>query len=725
MKIYFSFLKLYHRAEKGLSKLTSFVLLVFFIQVVITVSFQIAYKEIFDAAGQRKDYHIVLSWIYVLLTACVLRILAGMLADYLVAHFTLRIFSNLRFKLFHHLQWLPAKFYQSISIGDLVSRYSHDLQQAEIATRQFLPYVIRSFMLGVLSIVILFYFQWQLALFAMCLFPFVIFGARIFATGATEATRRNQLFNAGLSSMIEEVTTQHILVQSFNLQESFSRRFQKKIKDYKDDFIRGIFLRGLVSRSSIFGLSISEILVFSVGAIMTYRGMMSPGTLFGFFALIWNLSGAVDAISQYLPNFIEAGGSMERIQALLNEKIETPGHSKKIQHNAPPIFNKTIRFDNVFLNFSDKKPVLCGINLEIQAGQSIAFVGPTGSGKSTLLSLLMGFHYPTSGTLTIDGKDIKNIPQPQLRAEIGIVLQHNPLFNTSLRDNIRMGRRSASDLEVEEAAKAAEIHDFIMTLPQGYDTPVLEYGSNLSGGQKQRLAIARVYLRSPSLILLDEPTSALDLVVEAQINALIAKLAREKTVILATHRLSTLRDIDCIYVVDKGQILESGSHTALLKNKGLYHQLWHKQHGVALEAANGKSKIGIGFLQTIPLLHDLPEDMLFKIADEFLVEWVDGGQIVFNKGSYGDQFYIIARGTVEVHNPDLKPENSLLATLEEGDYFGEIALLRECMRTAQIKTSAHCVFLSLHSSQFLAIIGAVPHLRERLEAKLRERQPTL
>jgi ATP-binding cassette subfamily B protein len=570
-------------------------------------------------------------------------------------------------------------------------------------------------MIGLLSAAILFYFDWRLALFTIFIFPFVILGGSLFSKQAMEATRRNQVANAGLSMMIEEVATQHFLVQAFNLQGTFLRRFQHKLLEYRKDFIQGILLRGMVTRTSTFGLTLSEVLIFGLGAIMAYHGELTVGTLFGFFALVWNLSAAVDTMAQYSPVFIEAGASLERVQSLLEEKTEESSAVEDKRAKTPlPTLSQSIRFEHLFFQHEDGRVALKDVHLEIPVGTSVAFVGPTGSGKSTILSLLMGFYHPTSGDLLLDGKKIEEIAPSSLREQIGGVFQQSPLFNNTIRENIRMGLQTASDQEVEEAAKVAEIHDFIMTLPQGYDAQVLEYGSNFSVGQKQRLAIARAYLRHPRILLLDEPTSALDPVVEEQINALIAKLAKEKTVILATHRLNILLHIDQIYVLDKGEVVERGSHEELLKKKGRYEQLWRKQHRVTLPGVLTRPKIETSFLRHIPLLSELPDQTRSMLAEEFSIECVDAGQVIFDQGSVGDKFYIIARGTVEVCDTQRKPADSLLAVLEEGDYFGEIALLKDCLRTAQVRARSYCIFFVLHSFQFLKVVEADPTLKKKM-----------
>lgn len=717
MKIYFRFLKSYLQMDSKLLRLTGYILLSFLFQTVFIVLFQISYKEIFDAANQHREFSLVMAWIYVILAASVMRFIMSMLSDYLVGLATLRIFSELKSQFFHHLQWLPIRFYQGIKMGDLISRYANDLKQVEAATRQNLPILLRSLLLGSLSIAILFYFNWQLTLFALSIFPLVIIGARLFFAKAAKATACDLQASAELSSMIEEVATQHILVQAFNLQNRFLRRFQEKLADYKKYFIEGIFFRGMVSRTSFFGIVIVEALVFSVGAIMTYQGMMTVGTLFGFFALIWNLSGAVDQITQSLPNFIEVGSSLERVQFLLAKSID----DKKVKTPLSSI-SKSICFNQISFSHSDDKHVLKHLNLEIPIGRTIAFVGPTGSGKSTILSLLMGFYYPTTGTLTLDGQNVEDISLPSLRSHMGIVFQQSPLFNTTIRENIRIGRETASDQEVENAAKVVDLHDFILSLPNGYETPILEYGSNLSGGQKQRLAIARVYLRNPNIILLDEPTASLDLIVEEQINALIAKLAKGRTIVLATHRLASLIDVDHIYVLDKGEIIEQGAHEELLAKKGFYYNLWRKQNRITLDEEGKKSKIDLSFLRNVPLFKELPEELIAQLAEDFFMEWADAGQTIFKKGSAGEKFYIIARGRVAVLNPQLPPEESLLAILEDGDYFGEIALLENCVRTAEIKAISQCVFLVLHSSQFLRIIDRVPSLKKKLMERMQSRK---
>lgn len=664
-----------------------------FIQAFVIISFQVAYKEIFDGVAEKKPLDFILFWIGVILIAVVLRILIGLLSDYMIGKITLKIFGKIRMLLFNHLQWLPSEFYQRVRVGEIVSHYSHDLQQSEMVTRQFLPLVIRSIFLAFVSFAILFYFNWRLTLFALALFPFVLAGGFLFMKRARSATAHNLAANAALSTMTEEVATQHMLLQAFNLQKPFFERFKSALEKYERQFLGGIFLRTLVGRTSVFGLSLVEILVFSAGALMTYHGLMSIGTLFGFFALVWNISGAVSTISDVAPNLIEAGSHMNRLQELLSEQIDVPAKPAAEAHLKKPALIEKITFNRVSLRHGEHE-VLKDITLEILPGQHVGIVGATGSGKTSILSLLMGFYAPSEGEIHFNEQELRELDRDQLRKQIGIVFQHNPLFNQSLRDNIRIGKMDAADEEIYEAAKSAEIHDFIVSLPQGYDTVVKEYGSNLSGGQKQRIALARVYLRNPSLFLLDEPTSALDPLVESQVNQTIAKIWQGKTVVMSTHRLSVLTDVDHIYVLDKGELVEEGTYASLMEQKGIYYNLWQKQHTAIYRHEEEKPSFDLDRLNRIPLFQDLDAETLKNVSEKFVLERREEGSVISESEMQG-KFYLIVRGKVEITSPDRNPLETSVRVLEEGDYFGISKHFANLRSHTKIVTLTYCIFLTL------------------------------
>jgi ATP-binding cassette subfamily B protein len=274
------------------------------------------------------------------------------------------------------------------------------------------------------------------------------------------------------------------------------------------------------------------------------------------------------------------------MQELLDEP--TRGADRPGAPDLPRITND-ITFDRVTFQYEGSEtPVLDNLSLKLNAGKRIAIVGPSGSGKSTLLNLVLRLYQPDEGRLTIDGVDVRRVTLESLRGSMAIVFQENMLFNMSIRENIRLGKEGASDEEVEEAARKAEIHQYIMSLPQKYDTPVGERGDTLSGGQRQRIAIARAVIRNPSVLLLDEATSALDQTTEAAINRTLLKVAEGRTMIWSTHRLTSVVEMDEIIVISNGKAIERGSHAELLARNGAYRRLWddqgHRPHNAAGQA---------------------------------------------------------------------------------------------------------------------------------------------
>jgi ATP-binding cassette subfamily B protein len=335
--------------------------------------------------------------------------------------------------------------------------------------------------------------------------------------------------------------------------------------------------------------------------------------------------------------------------------------------------------------------------------------------------MLTRFYEPATGTVAFDGHDLKRATQDSLRRQLGIVFQESILFNTTIRENIRLGRPGATDAEVEAAARAAEIHDIIITMDRGYDTPVGERGGRLSGGQRQRIAIARAILRNPCVLVLDEATSALDAGTEASINKTLEHVARGRTVVSVTHRLAAMVNTDRIFVMDRGQLIEQGKHGELLALGGVYAKLWEKQSGFVIAEDGRQASVAPSRLHSIPMLKSLDNDTLKTLADIFVTERSPAGREVFREGDLGDKFYIVARGTltVWVNTPDGGQKQ--IRTMDDGDHFGEIALMEDTPRTATVRTSTDCIFLTLARDPFLKLLQREPKLRESFKKVVAER----
>jgi ATP-binding cassette subfamily B protein len=318
-----------------------------------------------------------------------------------------------------------------------------------------------------------------------------------------------------------------------------------------------------------------HLVVLAIGAYLATTGQITIGTFVTFESAFWEVSYNIAHLMHFIPVSIQSAAAVRHIQELMDEP--TPGTDRAGAPDLPRIAHN-ISFERVSFKYEGSNtPVLDNLSLKLDVGKTIAIVGPSGSGKSTLLNLMLRLYLPDEGRLTIDGVDIRKVTVESLRQSMAVVFQENMLFNMSLRENIRLGKEGATDEEVEEAARKAEIHHFIMSLPEGYDTSVGERGDTLSGGQRQRIAIARAIVRDPSVLLLDEATSALDQTTEAAINRTLLKVAEGRTMIFSTHRLTSVVEMDEIIVISNGQAIERGSHAELLAKNGVYRKLWDDQ----------------------------------------------------------------------------------------------------------------------------------------------------
>jgi ATP-binding cassette subfamily B protein len=637
--------------------------------------------------------------------------------DYLYTKITGEIITSLRQRMFEHLQRLSMSFYAGAEAGDLMSRFSNDIGAVETGLAAGVAWGLQPFLDLVLAAVLVFVLEWHLAAIGILLCPLCILGPRLFSKRATAASVAKQEHEGRLLSSLQETLMAPAAVRAFNLQELIVAKFLVGNKLLFGAGLRQRFMTSLMERSASLGTLLLQVIVMGISGYLAFHGVITIGTFAAFQALFVSLSYSFMYLAQYTPNLINASGGVIRINELLKEK---PGVEDILGAVELAPLREALELQNVQFSYSGERRHLDGVTLRILRGESVAFVGPSGSGKSTVLNLLLRFYDPNGGGVFFDGTDLRNAKQISLRALTSVVFQESVLFNTTVRENIRLGNPDASDHEVEAAARAAEIHDFIASLPQGYDTVCGERGSRFSGGQRQRIAIARAMLRDPSILVLDEATSALDPATEAALNATFERLAEGRTVISVTHRLRTVANMDRIFVMDRGKLAESGTHDELLARHGLYAHLWNKQSGVHVEARTGRARVDGALLAGIPLLAGASEATRAELTEWFATERFDGGREIFRQGDAGDRLYIIAHGTVEVVREDTQQQ---LAKLSEGDYFGEMALLRDEPRNATVRTLGPCLCLSLQRDQFQELLRREPVLREKIEQVAAERAP--
>jgi ATP-binding cassette subfamily B protein len=338
----------------------------------------------------------------------------------------------------------------------------------------------------------------------------------------------------------------------------------------------------------------------------------------------------------------------------------------------------------------------------------VALVGGSGSGKSTLINMLMRFYDPTAGEITISGRSLSSFSRESLRARIGVVLQETFLFDSTIRENVELARPDATTDEIVAACTDAGIHEHISGLREGYESRAGERGGRMSGGQRQRIAIARAILRQPDLMILDEATSALDPATEAEVNATLRRVAQGRTTVSATHRLASIVDADLIVVLEGGRVAEQGTHVALLAAGGRYKELWDKQSSITVETTP-KYTIDPAALRDVELLSSLDDDQLGEVAALLTSQQHLPDDVVFSQGDRGDALYIVARGRIEIVQDD-----EVIRVLEDGDHFGEIALVSAEERTAGARVANPTVLLRLAREAFDGLLDRHPDLRDAI-----------
>lgn len=549
--------------------------LLLIVETLINATFPLASQYLIDEGlGETKRLDVVVGVLVFLAVATVAITSLGVLMDYLSARIFSAMVVDIRNSLFAHLQQLSMPFFTRTPAGELLSRFSGDVVALEGTLTTIVTWALVPFLEVLYSVCLLFYFNVWLGLIGSLVFPLTMLGPRFFAARAFQYSYDKRVREAEILNAAQENISAQSIVKAYGLERPARTRFGLLNTTWLATAFRVHFLGALVERSSTTGVYAIHFLCFGLGAYWVYTEELTLGTLVAFEATFLSMGYAMTYVTQYVPMLAQAAGSIHHLDELLGQKShvqDAPG--------APPLphVERDIAFRGVSFQYAEEVFALQDVDLRIGRGEFVAIVGASGSGKSTLLNLLLRFYDPTLGTIELDGHDITTVTQDSLRAQIGIVFQDNYLFHASISENLRIGKLDATDAEIVAAARAAEIHDFIQSLPAGYDTTVGERGSQLSGGQRQRLAIARALVRDPSILVLDEATSALDYLTEAALNETLVRLARDRTVIMVTHRLSSVVSAARIVVLDKGRVVEMGSHAELLARNGVYAGLWANQ----------------------------------------------------------------------------------------------------------------------------------------------------
>ena len=571
-------------------KILAFVALGVLIETLFNVIMPLSLKFLIDDALGEEDFQALYKILGVLAAAGIVTSIVAVWYERWDARLATALISDVRSRLFEHVQNLPAGYFARTKRGEILSRFSVDLSAFEGVVKSFANSAALPFLELIAGIILMLFLSWQLAAISLLVFPITLIGPRILTPKAVQANYEQKLNESALLGMVQENVAAQAVIKAFTLHRKAFGWFAMRNDEARRKIASAMFLSTMVERTVTISVLLLHLVVLAIGAYLATKGQITIGTFVTFESAFWEVSYNIAHVMHFIPVSIQSAAAVRHIQELLVEP--TRGADRPGAPDLPRITHD-ISFDHVtFLYDGALKPVLDNLSLTLKVGQRIAIVGPSGSGKSTLLNLILRLYLPDEGRITIDGVDIRKVTRESLRRSMAVVFQENMLFNMSIRENIRLGKEGASDTEVEAAARKAEIHRYIMSQPQRYDTIVGERGDTLSGGQRQRIAIARAIIRNPSVLLLDEATSALDQTTEAAINRTLLKVAKDRTMIWSTHRLTSVVDMDEIVVIRDGKVIERGSHEELLTKHGLYRRLWDDQSHAPQAAAQADADGG-------------------------------------------------------------------------------------------------------------------------------------
>ena len=510
-----------------------------------------------------------------LLALYLLRILFRFMSNYLTHKAAWYLVGDLRSRLYDKLQSLDLGFFHDKQTGDLMSRVVNDTRDFELLYAHMIPDMITNMVTFVGVLGILLTVNWRLALITCAPIPLILLSGVVFAKVVRPFFRASQKCMGELNAQLQDSLSGLHEIQSFGQEEYESKRLRVKNFEQVEAMLRALRASAVFHPCVEFLSSAGTVLVVFFGGILAYRGQLSVADIVAFVLYLSLFYAPVSGMANLLEGLQQSLAGAERVAMILDtpSAIENAPDAKPLEQ-----VKGAISFRNVSFHYSNQVPVLKDISFSCEPGMMVALVGPTGVGKTTATQLISRFYDPVEGQVCIDGQDIRKVTLESLRRNISPVLQDTFLFNGTIAENIGYAKPDASREEIEAAAKAANIHEDILNMPDGYETKVGERGLRLSGGQKQRVAIARAILRQSPIIVLDEATASVDVQTERQIQSAIRNLAGKRTVVAIAHRLSTIREADMILVIHEGRIAEQGTHEQLLEQKGLYYRLHQAQN---------------------------------------------------------------------------------------------------------------------------------------------------
>ncbi len=534
-------------------------------------------KNLLDMANGLSGAHINTGYIGTVLIIYLFRGLLYELGSYYSNYFMTNavqsMTQDLRNEMTEKINRIPVSFFDKHQFGDLLGRFTSDVETVSNALQQSFLQIVNAVLTIVLVMGMVLYLNFQLAIVVILSIPVTYFGARSILKRSQPYFKEQAAILGRMNGYVQENLTGFNVLKLYGREETSHKEFSEITDDlqrvgFKASFISELMMPALHAVSDL-----TYLIVAVLGGLQVIAGRLTVGNMQAFVQYVWQVSQPIQNITQLAGQMQSAKSSLDRIFDILDETEEVEGEELEILE---PLTGQ-VTFKQVDFQYVENKPLIRDFNLEVQPGEMVAIVGPTGAGKTTLINLLMRFYDVTAGAILVDGQDIRQLSRQDYRRQFGMVLQDAWLYEGTIKENLRFGNLDASDEEIIEAAKAANVDHFIRTLPGGYNMEMNQESSNISLGQKQLLTIARALLANPKILILDEATSSVDTRLELLIQKAMKRLMKGRTSFVIAHRLSTIQEADKILVLKDGQIIEQGNHESLLQAKGFYYNLYQSQ----------------------------------------------------------------------------------------------------------------------------------------------------